>query len=191
MQKDSQLTEDSLRQALSRLGANNERSSRHQSSIRSSNSERESVSFPRKRRSSNEHSVIVEHSPQSRRSQSRYQSDARIENTHVHELQNDVVRLQRELRDEKRRYREAQGELETLKRRFQSVETQLAHYHIQADEQQKALESQQQENIRIKSDLEHARGQDKVVARRQKRKKNIVTSVDAENELRPVQWWKD
>ncbi|GBQ08132.1 hypothetical protein [Saccharibacter floricola] len=201
MQEDPHLTEDSLRQALSRLGASDGDSPRHDdsrmtSSARPHEPTRGNAAFGRRRRFSGGNHVIVEHAAQGRKAQSRqFFRDNRQGGTATLDEQNDAEQLRRELRAEKRRYHDAEAETEALKQRLQSFETRLAHYRLQVDEQKKALEAQQEETLRVKAELHHAREHEKTIVRRQNQKrKKIQTAVKEANvveEQEPIQWWKD
>lgn len=203
MQEDSHLTEDALRQALSRLGAGSERSSRYKdpvrddkpsSSIRHNESARVTTPFGRKRRFSSDQHVIVERSSQGRKAQGRqYSRDSR--SPIMVDEQSDLERLRNELREEKRHCRDAQAEAESLKQRMQSLETRLAHYRIQADEQRKACDAQKEETLLLKAELHRAREHKKTPVRRQSSKRAKETASarvpQQVDEQEPVQWWKD
>ncbi|MXV35525.1 MULTISPECIES: hypothetical protein [unclassified Saccharibacter] len=201
MQEDPHLTEDSLRQALSRLGAGDGDSPRHGDSRvaspgRPHEPTRGNTAFGRRRRFSGGNHVIVEHAAPGRKAQSRqFFRDNRQGNTATLDEQNDAEQLRRELRAEKRRCRDAEAEAEALKQRLQSFETRLAHYRLQVDEQKKALEGQQEETLRLKAELHHAREREKTVVRRQSQKRQktqaAAKKMDVVEEQEPVQWWKD
>lgn len=206
MQEDPHLTEDALRQALSRIGAGSGRSSRQRDSVRddrvvpsvhSGEPTRTPTPFNRKRRFSGDNQVIVEHSSQGRKTPGRqFAREARPNGAVMLDGQSDVERLRRELREEKRRCHDAQAEVDALKQRLHSFETRLAHYRIQADEQKKACEAQEKETLRVKAELHQAREHEKVLlARRQSQKRQkeapYVKKSEQVETQEPVQWWKN
>ncbi|MXV44718.1 hypothetical protein GS501_06650 [Saccharibacter sp. 17.LH.SD] len=204
MQEDSHLTEDSLRQALSRLGAEGHRSEQQDNSrqeggspsaMRSGVMRGGGQSFGRRRRFVGDDNVIVERPLQSRAAHHR--QVGRSSNAAANDQERDEIkRLQQLVKQEQRRHFDAETEIEELKNRLRNIETRVAHFRMQADERSRELRQQQEETIRLRAELMRVSENNKRAERRKMEEKTSHPTPASFKEMRvddqePVQWWKD
>lgn len=200
MQEDMQFTEQSLREALERLGSKSDKNS----SRKLDHAREESASRPfyagmstsgnsgKKRRFVNDGGVVVEHrNDLGRRNRRVVTADkAGTERSESGEQQEEVIELRKNLVREQQRGVSAEAEIEELKEKIRSLETRLVHYQFQLEEREKKLNLLKEENGRLK--LREGRQivtvPDVPVLRR-KAKVIASSSVKGLEEQEPVKWW--
>ncbi len=191
---ESEISEDSLRLALERLGANNRKRPNHTMHPKPS-------SEPRRRRFVQEGQVVVEHHQGSRATQ---RVSAAPGDDHAEEMN----RLRNLLRLEQRRAEDAQRELGDAQVQLRTLETHLVHekLHVKelksrcADVEQALLDSQViverlREQVAVpKAAAERVAASGEIVVRKTRgpgRPPKVRPPIDPAGEPEPVQWWKD
>ncbi|BAT19275.1 hypothetical protein Asbog_00987 [Asaia bogorensis NBRC 16594] len=191
---ENEISEDSLRLALERLGANNRKRPGHVTHTKSSPE-------PRRRRFVQEGQVVVEHHQVSRTTQRAAPATSDDQSDEINRLRN-LVKL------EQRRAEDAQRELSDAQVQLRTLETHLVHekLHVKelktrcADIEQALLDSQVMvERLREQAPAPKmavervapsgAEGVKKT--RGPGRPPKVRPPVDPSNEPEPVQWWKD
>lgn len=192
MQDENQLTEDSMRQALERFGSgkkketsfkmssSGERFSQdaaHKALFKSgSQNEGKRQNFtPRKRRFVEDDAVIVEHHSSLRASQKTHSSQGRSKLEGAQE----IYELKQILRQEQRKLREAQEETKEFQQKTRSLETRIAHYHLQVEELGRQLTVQQNETLRLRTELRDLQDRQAQSSQKDPKKENIPSIDEA------------
>jgi len=190
--QDGELSEDSLRLALERLGAKN-------NSKPLSGGHKKSVPDQRRRRFVQEGQVVVEHHQVSRGA---LRANAVQSDDHSEEL----TRLRNLLKLEQRRAEDAQRDLGDVQVQLRTLETHLVHEKLHVTElktkcaelEQTLLEAQVQ-LARLREDSQKQRAEtaeDNLVApqpvkRGRGRPPRIREAAPLSDEPEPVRWWKE
>lgn len=192
---DTEISEDSLRLALERLGAKQPR--RASSPVHS-----KPGSDPRRRRFVQEGQVVVEHHQTSRASQ-------RVASVQSDDQGEEIARLRNLLKLEQRRAEDAQRDLNDAQVQLRTLETHLVHEKLHTKEikarcsevEQALLEAQVQlaqlrEAAADRKSAVSQAGDEGVEAavvrpRRPGRPPKPRPVVEISEEPEPIQWWKD
>lgn len=193
--QDTEISEDSLRLALERLGAKQPRRS-------SSPTQSKTGSDPRRRRFVQEGQVVVEHHQTSRTSQ-------RVASVQNDDQGEEIARLRNLLKLEQRRAEDAQRYLNDAQVQLRTLETHLVHEKLhtkeiktRCSEAEQALLEAQAQLIQLREAMAHrkspaVRSVDEsaeatiVKPRRPGRPPKPRPVVETSEEPEPIQWWKD
>ncbi|WP_122049373.1 hypothetical protein [Asaia bogorensis] len=191
---ENEISEDSLRLALERLGSGGRKRSSHNIPPKSS-------AEPRRRRFVQEGQVVVEHHQGSR---STLRTAPSPGDDHAEELS----RLRNLLKMEQRRAEDAQRELGDAQVQLRTLETHLVHekLHVKelktrcADVEQALLDSQilverlRDQALTLQTPSDHPEATGESVEKKTRgpgRPPKIRPPVAPSSEPEPVQWWKD
>ncbi|MDF7675048.1 hypothetical protein PT277_06910 [Acetobacteraceae bacterium ESL0709] len=197
MPEDTQFTEQSLREALERLGSRSDRSPSHKSggevSGRQPYAGNPFMSGPsvKRRRFVNDGSVVVEHrNDLGRHSRKAVLSAKTVADRSDNSGSEEVAQLQQVLTQEKQRTLAAESEVERLKIKLRALETRLAHYQLQLEEREKKLTLLKDDNVRLKMMRDkRAISANEEAARRARVRRLTLPLSESGEEQEPVKWW--
>lgn len=175
-----------MRQALERFGSgkkkettfknstpqdNFSQESSHQGFFKSSSSEagRRNGTIARRRRFVGDDTVVVEHHPKSRALQKRsfvqrsMMQGREVPSVKSHEHAQELYELKQALRQEQRKTHEAEEEVKSLQQKTRSLETRIAHYHMQVEELVRQLTAQKAETLRLRTELQELQEAKKII----------------------------
>ncbi|MEJ5153971.1 hypothetical protein WH240_02000 [Gluconobacter wancherniae] len=186
MQDDHQVTEDALRQALSRLGSGRSQNARHAQQPQE-----------RRRRFVRDGQVVVEHQ----------NSRNAVPRVAIQDDQDEIERLKQSVKREQRRCEESERHLGEARAQIKVLETRAAHTRIQVTELSKELREHQDIIQTLKAQVHQARELAATAAQRSPRPVGrprkerpeqpvideapvaVSVPVKAKAEPEPVQWW--
>lgn len=195
---EKEVSEASLRKALERLGAGQQQGRR--SSGAGSGMPHRSAPENRRRRFVQDGQVVVEHHQPSRHAM----RTAASVNT---EDQQEITRLRQLLKIEQRRAEDGARDVHEAQAQIRSIETHLVHAKLHAQELEGVVKEKDSIildlNVRLQMQAEQLQAravqtqedpiEEVKIQVRKPRKKRVAaeTTVEAEDEPQPVQWWKD
>lgn len=213
MPEDMQFTEQSLREALERLGSRTHKEPSHEpvSVVGETVNQRPyyagntimNGNTAKRRRFVNDGSVLVEHRKDLGRSGRKGAAKIMAERPAHEDRREEILQLQHCLSQERERVLILETGAEDLRRKIRSLETRLAHYQIQLEEREKSFKLLKEENSRLKlrkayetmkpsvSDGFADESLGKTVRRGRKPKIMAAFPAQSDGEQEPVKWWSE